>query len=98
VPALIALVMLIVMLVSVLFAIGPVFFRTFGAALVGTDGMTLIPDTANQQVLGYIIAGMQIFDQAAGQTYLMPFVALVVSVGTIGLLIWTINKISNWTT
>jgi hypothetical protein len=88
IPALIALVVLIVLLVRVLMAVGPLFFSTFSAAMVGTDGMTLIPDTANQQV----------FDQAAGQTYLMPFVALVIAIGTIGLFIWTINKISAWTT
>jgi hypothetical protein len=98
IPAIIALVVLIIMLVKVLMAVGPIFFSTFSAAMIGTDGVTLIPDTANQQVLGYIIAGLQLFDQAAGQTYMMPFVALIIAIGTIGLFIWTINKISAWTT
>jgi len=98
VPAVLALIALVVLLIRVLMAIGPVFITTFNQALVSTDGVTLIPETADQETLGYIIYGLQVFDSAAGQTYLMPFVVIVIALGSIGLLIWTLNKFGSWTT
>ena len=98
VPAVLLLVALIIHFIRLLIVVGPVFAASLYEAFRGTTGMTLIPDTSDGTVLGYVLWGMKIFDLTAGQTYLQPFVVLLLALASFGLFIWTINEVSKWST
>lgn len=98
VPAVLLLIVLIVQFIRLLLVVGPVFAASLYEAFRGTTGMTLIPDTSDGTVLGYVLWGMKIFDLTAGQTYLQPFVVLLLALASFGIFIWTINEVSKWST